>query len=97
MPRNNITINIESNKSPGISTPNHKRSKEEPKEKQSKHQKVLMEKKLPAEKGAILKSGQSTGTKIKHHAQDLYFEKQYHTLDMFKRVLSATDSIVFST
>ncbi|KAG1146776.1 hypothetical protein G6F37_000181 [Rhizopus arrhizus] len=37
-----------------------------------------MKKKLPAEKGAILKSGQSTGPKIKHHVQDLYFEKQYH-------------------
>jgi hypothetical protein len=81
MPRNNISINIESNNSPGPSTPTHKRSEEESKEKQSKRQKVLMEKKLPDEKDAILKSGQSTGTKIKHHAQDLYFGKQYHKLD----------------
>ncbi|CEP11461.1 hypothetical protein [Parasitella parasitica] len=43
--------------------------------------KVLKKKKLPAEKDAILKSGQSTGTIIKHHAQDLYFGKQYHKLD----------------
>ncbi|KAI8635806.1 hypothetical protein BD408DRAFT_438559 [Parasitella parasitica] len=78
MPRNNITINIESSNSLRISTPTHERSEEEPKERQSKRQKVLKEKKLPAEKDAILKSGQSTGTKIEHHAQDLYFGKQYH-------------------
>lgn len=57
----------------------------EPKERQSKRQKVLKEQKLPAEKDAILKSGQSTGTKIKHHAQDLYFGKQYHKLDNVRK------------
>lgn len=81
MPRNNITINIESNNSTRNSTPTYEKSEEELKERQSKRQKVLKEKKLPAEKDAILKSGQSTGTKIKHHAQDLYFGKQYHKLD----------------
>lgn len=40
-----------------------------------------MKKKLPAEKDALLNSGQSAGTKIKHHAQFIYFGHQYHKLD----------------
>lgn len=59
--------------------------KKSKKKRQSKRQKVLKEKKLPAEKDAILKSGQSAGTKIKHHAQDLYFGNQYHKLDNNKK------------
>ncbi|CAO3646502.1 unnamed protein product [Mucor hiemalis] len=81
MPRNNISINIESNNPTRSYSPTHEKSKEEPKERESKRQKVLKEKKLPAEKDAILKSGQSTGTKIKHRAQNLYFGNQYHKLD----------------
>lgn len=85
MRRNNITINIESNNSTRTFIPTHEKPEEEPKVRQSKRQKVLKEKKLPTEKDAILKSGQSTGTKIKHHAQDLYFGKQYYKLDNIQK------------
>lgn len=81
MTRNIIDINIESNNTPGITTSTHDSSNKEPRERNNKRQKVLREKKLPAEKDAILKSGKSTGTLIKHHAQDLYFGKLYHKLN----------------